>query len=402
MRFTSRRLTPEMTGPARKESGMIATGYFWFYAGVGAFVPYAALYYQDLGFSGLKLGILTALPALGSSLTGPFWGILADTWSAHREILRVVLAVATIVTLALAQVVTYVPFLILLAILAFALVPVPSLWDSYAISAVERGGAPYGTLRIAGSLGFTCVVLIMGLVMDDGMTSAFIYVYAFCHAMACLAAFFLPKKAERQPRRLMDGIDAVRRQPNYLLLLLVAFLMSTGYAMLSMYLGLHVRSLGGGTEIVGTAFATSAISELPIIGFGTWILMRVGGRRMVIVSLLAYAVRFALLGFTHTPEFVIAAQALHGLSFGMFLVASVTLAHRLVGSEHSATAQALLGTMSFGFGSITGSLVGSILIDRVGTSAMYQGVSVVMLLTLATYVWADRSLRSRPMGQLAP
>lgn len=374
------------------ESATIASGYFWFYAGVGAFTPYTALYYQYLGFSGIELGLLTALPALGTALTGPFWGMAADALSAHRAILRTVLAIAAVVSLALAQITSYLPFLLTLGILAFALVPVPSLMDSYAVSVAERGGHGYGVLRIFGSIGFTVMVLIMGAVMAGGMSNRFIYAYAVCHMLALGAVFLLPRLGERRPRKIMDGVGAIWSRKPFLLLLLVAYMMASGVAILNMYLGIHIRSLGSGTDVVGTAFAVSAMSELPVIGFGTLIMSRIGARRMIIIALVAYIVRFSMLAVAPDAGWVIASQLLHGLSFAMFLVASVNLAHRLVGGELAATAQALLGTMSFGFGNITGSLVGGALLDVLGTRTLYSGVVLLMAAALAVYVIGGRLL----------
>jgi MFS family permease len=375
---------------AGRESLTIGSGYFWFYAGIGAFTPYAALYYQDLGFSGLQLGVLTALPALGASLTGPFWGIVADSLAAHRAIMRIVLMIAMVVTLFLTRITSFAPFFVTLGIIALVMVPVASLWDSYAVSAHERGGSPYGTLRIFGSLGFTVMVLVMGAVMSGGLSNRFIYAYAFCHLLTWTATLFLPNLAERRPRKFLDGLNAVRAQKSYLLLLAVAYLIASGVAMINMFLGIHIRDLGSGTEVVGTAFAVSALSELPVIGFGTWIMMRIGARRMVVAGLAAYILRFSLLAAAPTAEWVIFAQIFHGISFGMFLVASVNLAHRLVGAENAATAQALLGTMSFGFGNITGSLIGGALLDVVGTRAIFTGVVGLMVVALAVFMIGGR------------
>src|SRR5690554_3542445 len=180
MRFTRARVPSDVRAEARSESFTIGAGYFWFYAGIGAFVPFNALYYRSLGFSGLELGILTALPAIATALLGPMWGILADTFGVHRQIMRVVLLLAAGIVYALTGITSFVPFMVVLALLAMVIVPVPSLMDSYAVSAVERGGAPYGVLRIFGSLGFTVMVLIMGRIMADDLSTIFLYAYAGC------------------------------------------------------------------------------------------------------------------------------------------------------------------------------------------------------------------------------
>lgn len=385
MRFTRARVSPSMRAEARSESVTIGAGYFWYYAGIGAFVPFNALYYRSLGFSGLELGVLTSLPAIATALLGPMWGIIADSFGIHRQIMRFVLLLAAGIVMVLTNVTSFVPFMIVIALLSMVIVPVPSLWDSYAVSAVERGGAPYGVLRIFGSLGFTLMVLVMGRVMADGLSTVFLYAYAACFVLTFLTSLRLPALGERQPRRLMDGLTSVTQSHPYRLLLLTAFLITAGYTTVNIYLTLHIESLGGDTAIAGIAFATSALSELPVIGFGAYILRQLGARKVIFVALSMYIVRFALLGFTYNTAFVLIAQSFHGLSFGMFLIASVTLAHRLVGRENAATAQALLAMVSVGLGSISGSFMGGWAIDHTTTTVMFRVVTVTMALTLGIF-----------------
>lgn len=394
MRFTRARVPSDVRAEARSESLTIGGGYFWFYAGVGAFVPFNALYYRSLGFSGMELGILTAMPAIATALTGPLWGMLADSRGWHRQIMRTVLLISVFLILALTQITTFLPFLITMMCIAFVLVPVPSMWDSYAVSAVERGGAPYGLLRIFGSLGFTSVVVVMGRILSDELSATFLYVYAACHVIAFLVAWRLPALGERHQRKVFAGMSEVFANHGYRLLLLVAFMISAGYTTVNIYLALHIESLGGNTSISGIAFAISALSELPVIGFGAVILKRFGARNVIFIALCVYIARFCLLGFIPATQAVFGAQLLHGLSFGMFLIASVTLAHRLVGRQHAATAQALLAVMSMGLGTIIGSLVGGIAIDHVSTSVVYRVVALLMVLTLATF-WVGVQRLSR-------
>jgi MFS transporter, PPP family, 3-phenylpropionic acid transporter len=167
-------------------------------------------------------------------------------------------------------------------------------------------------------------------------------------------------------------------------------LLSSGAAIMSVLLGIHVQDLGGTASLVGLAFAVSAASELPVVAFGGWLLRRLGPRRLVALAIVVYALRFVAFSALSVPAWVVPIQALHGLSYGAFLMASVTLAHRLAGREHAATAQALLAATSFGLGSITGSLVGGALLDHVGTVGLFRGAAMLMGVTLAVLIAGER------------
>lgn len=75
---------------------MISIGYVWFFAGIAAFTPFAAIYYRSLQFSSWQVGLLAAMPAIALALTGATWGAIADTLTAHRQVLRIALALSAV------------------------------------------------------------------------------------------------------------------------------------------------------------------------------------------------------------------------------------------------------------------------------------------------------------------
>jgi PPP family 3-phenylpropionic acid transporter len=365
-------------------------GYFWYFAGVGTFSPFAALYYRELGFSGIEVGVLTALPALGMALFGPFWGAIADALAMHRLILRIALALAALTSIALSQVTGFVPVLALVGLLALSTVPIPPLLDSYGMTISEHTGRSYGSLRVWGSIGFMAMTLGLGRLLGDDVSATILVAYALCFGLTLFSVFGLPHLAERHTRPLLSGLGAARHNRPLLLLLAVAYLLSSGSAIMYVFLGIHIEELGGSTSLVGLAFALSALSELPIVAFGGWFLARLGAVRMISLALAVFAVRFTLFSLITVPEWILPVQLLHGLSYGAYLMASVTLAHRVAGREQAATAQALLTAMSFGFGSITGSLLGGAMLDTLGTTGLFRAAATLMAVNLALWLAGNR------------
>lgn len=373
-----------------RSSRHVRAGYFWYYAAIGAFTPFAALYFRSLGMSGFQIGALTALPSLGMALFGPLWGALSDSLAIHRWVLRIALVLATLLAFAAWRVTGFGVLFALMGMLAFSVVPVAPLLDSYGVTVSERLEQSYGRLRVWGSLGFMVSVLVVGRLLGEQVSSLVVAAYGACLGLTLVSVVGIPPLAERQPRSLLGGLKSVGRNRPLLLLLLVSYLLSSGAAIMYIFLGIRLQEIGGSANIVGLAFALSAISELPVVAFGGWLLNRLGAPRLIGLALCVYVVRFAAFSTISEPEWMLPVQLLHGFSFGAFLMASVTLAHRLAGREHAATAQALLTAMSFGFGSITGSIVGGALLDRVGTVGLFQGAAMLMVVTLAVLVIGDR------------
>ena len=374
----------------RRSAWQVGGGYLWYYAAVGAFVPFIALYFRELGFSGVQVGLLTALPSIGVAIGGPVIGAVSDSLGIHRWVLRAALALSVGIAAVATALESFALMFLVMALLAVVLAPVPSLLDSYAVATSERRQRSYGALRVWGSIGYMGAVLVMGRIMGDRVSATLFAGYAVFLGLTLIAVAGLPPLSERRAQPLLAGIRTVGGNRPLTVLLLVAYLLSTGAAAMNIYLGIHLEGIGGSPSLLGLAFAISAASELPIVAFGGWFLHRLGAVRLAGLAILVYAVRFVGFSLITVPEWVLAIQLLHGLSYGAFLMASVTLAHHLAGREQAATAQALLTAMSFGFGSITGSLLGGAFLDIAGTAGLFRGAAVLMLVTLSVLVIGNR------------
>lgn len=374
---------PPVSAEWSRAGQRVRAGYFMYFGAIGALMPFAALYYRDLGFDGLQVGMLTALPSLAAALLGPLWGAVSDALGIHRWVIRGALAIAAITAFATAQASAFLPILLLIGLLSFASVPIAPLLDSYGVTVSERSGRSYGSLRVWGSIGYMAAVLVVGWLMGDDVTSLLLVAHGVLVGFALLAVFRLPKLSERRTAPLLDGLKAIMQNRPAILLLLVAFLLSVGAAVISIYLGIRIQDIGGSASQVGLAFAVASGSELPVIAASAWLLNRLGAPRLVALAIVVYAVRFIAFSVITVPEWLLPFQALHGLSYGAFMMASVTLIHRLAGQQRAATAQALLTAVSMGFGSITGSLVGGALLDYIGTVGLFRIAAVLMAITLA-------------------
>lgn len=368
----------------------VSWAYFWYYAAVGAFIPFAALYYRHLGFDGLQVGLLTALPSLGMAVLAPFVGALADSRNWHRFMLPLALLASGGVALAVAQPVTFVAIFPLIGLLAITTVPIPPLMDSYALTVAEGGRSSYGSMRVWGSLGYMVMTLAMGRFLGNELSPVLLYGYATALIIAFTGTLRLPPLTERRAQPLVAGLGRVLHDRAFLLLLLVAYLVTSASALLGIYLGVHLEDLGASSSLMGVAFSASALSELPFIAGAGWFLRKIGPGRLLAMAMLVYAVRFAAVSVLEDPAWVVATQLLHGMSYGCYLTASVTLAHRIVGRGQAATAQSLLAAVSFGLGSITGALVGGAFLDSLGTPGIFRIGAAVMFATFLLYLAANR------------
>lgn len=364
---------------------MISIGYIWFFAGIAAFTPFAAIYYRSLGFGDVQVGLLAAMPAIALALTGAMWGAIADTMAAHRQMLRISLALSALFAMIASRAEGFWLMFAGITMLSFSTVPLRSLMDHYAVLVGEKVGQPFGRIRLWGAFGYTAFALTLGRLMNEKVTSIFLVMYSVSLALTLLSTFSLPQLPARERRPLFEGVGELIRNRRLMLVLVVAFAQAVAAFMIVASLGYHITSMGGNPAQVGVAFAVAAVSELPIFLVGAWLYRKVGAERLIAIIVVLYAIRMFALAIVDSPGAVIALQAMHGLTFGGFLVVCVPCAHELGQGKHPATIQALLTMAAFGFGTVVGSFVGGALLDH--THEAYSGVAILMIIVLLVYVF---------------
>lgn len=371
----------------------IGAGYLWFFSAIAAFNPFVAMFYRSQGFTGLQVGMLVAMPAIGLAMSGPFWGTIMDQLGIHRKVLRAALVLCSIFALVVARMHDFAQMFVFVTALSFSQVPLRALLDSYAVAVSERVRTTFGSIRSWGAIGYFISVLVLGQLMGDDVSNLFLYAYALFMILTLAFMIRLPDLSPRQPMQYASGLQDLLGNRALLLLLLVAFLLAVGYAVIYVALGIHIVALGGTTDLVGVAFAVGAAAELPAFLFGGKIIRKFGERRVILVAIIFYGIRFALIGAITDPAWILPVQVLHMLSFAAFLVASVPLAHKIVFGEHPATTQSLLTTTSFGFGNIVGSVGGGWLLDAVDSGTLFLVTAGLMVVTLVIFVVGSNAVQ---------
>ncbi|MFO7167472.1 MAG: MFS transporter [Chloroflexota bacterium] len=376
--------------------------YFAFYAGIACWGPYIVLYYQRLGLSGAEIGVLNAVTPLGMAFLSPIWGSLADSRNAHRLILRLALLTTAAVALLLTVATSFWQILPLILLLALVGTTASPLIDSYAVTIGARHGISFGQLRVWGSISYTLVVWLIGVAMGGEVSPLFLICYAITLGLTCLTTLGLPARRQPSVPDRWRGAAEMLRRPDMRVLLLVVFLLAISTSPIFSLFGIYITAIGGNTGLLGATSATAAISELPVLFLGGRLVSRLGTRRMMVVALCMYTLRILLYTLVPSPEWVLGVQVLHGCSYGIYLLASVSMVHELAGPQLAATGQGLLAS-AMAFGQMSGAVISGVLLDQIGIVAIYRLSVGITLLALAVFVLGRRWLGAPgPQAQATP
>ncbi len=330
--------------------------YFFYFATVGALVPYFGLYLHSLGLGPVDIGALMALLMVSRIVAPVIWGWIAD----HREQrLAVVRLSSLLAVVSFAGVFVGTQFWWLAAVmLVFSFFWHGSLPLLEVFTMNYFGSRPgaYGRVRLWGSLGFIVSVAALGPIVDNAGPWWVLPSLVGLMAGILVYSLLLPEAGVTTRAEHAGPFIKTVLRPEVFAFLLACLLMQAGhgayYTFYTIYLELHGYSM----TVIGALWAFAVVCEIGVFLLLQRVFARIPLRQVLLVSFLAAALRWWLIG--HYPEslaILILAQALHAATFGSFHAAAMQMVHRFFVGRHQYRGQAVYGSASFGLGGALGS-----------------------------------------------
>ena len=366
------------------------TLYLFFYMALGSFIPFIYLYYERLGLTGTQIGTLAALPVLISSSTALIWGGIADVKHWHRQILRMALLFSPMAIFFLSRVSTMdllIPIVIAYAFFSSSIVP---LLDSFALEAAAQNHRSYGDLRLWGSVGWAIATVLIGWIIEKLGIRWLFYAYISLMGVTFVISLFQPRRQIVLKSTIWKGLKTVLTQKSFLLFLLSIFLLVATSSGIFTFFSIYLDTIGTAEGLIGLGWAIAALSEVPVMLLSGKIIRKIGPKGLLMIAFITFAVRWLLFSFIHTPLLALAVQLLHGLSFGAFLVGSVSYISERTPEGLNTTALSVFNMVTSGIGAMAGSFVAGVLFDQVGMNNLFRISSLVVLVSLLIFLLSQR------------
>ncbi len=363
--------------------------YFLYYAGAAALIPFLAIHYKSLGFSGGQIGILSAVIPLVSLFSGPLWGWLADASRRHQQalILAMMGAIGFAILLAIPH--SFYILLVMLMLFAFFSAPIMPLVDNATLAALGDQKDHYGRIRLWGAIGWGVAAPVIGYLTESaGLRWAF-GGYVLLMGLGVLVASQLSIRSPHINVLVSQEIRAVLQDPRWRIFLIVAFVGGILLSAIGSFLFIYLQDIGAHKTLLGFTLTVATLSELPVLYFSSVFLKRWGMLNLMIVALFFFAIRASAYSFISLPWMALPIQLLHGLTFSLMWVAGIAYADRIAPQGMSATAQGLFSGVMLGVGSVAGSLLGGFLFDAVGAIWMFRVMAVIAALAIGI-LWSTK------------
>ncbi|MCP1727107.1 PPP family 3-phenylpropionic acid transporter [Natronospira proteinivora] len=353
-------------------SARLASFYLFYFAVLGAMVPYWGPYLRSIGFSAAQIGELMAI-LLGTKLVAPYlWGWIADRSGRRMRIIRLAgfLAAALFAGFLLGD--SYLWMAAVMMSFSFFWNAALPQFEAVTLNHLGKRVDRYGRIRLWGSVGFIASVVTIGPVLDARGEAILPWIVWGLLLLLWFSTLTVPDRGDRRQVSARGSITGILRRPEVVSLFIACFLAKASHGPYYGFFTIHLQDVGYSGGVIGALWALGVVAEIGVFLLMPRLLPWAGPRLLMLIALGLTAIRWLLIaGFVDKIGVLVGAQLLHMASFGLYHAVAVHFIHRFFAGPYQGRGQALYSSLSFGAGGALGSLAGGYLWDGLGAAQVF-------------------------------
>ena len=370
--------------------------YFFSFAAVAFLMPNIVLYYQELGFNGIQIGIIVGIAPLITMVGAPLWTGLADREKRHTLIMSVAILATVIITTIFPLIKAFTPALALIGLFSIFNAPIPAFADSATMAMLADEKELYGRMRLGGTIGFGLAVILASFIIQSSGLNWVFWGYAILMFFALIVSRNFTFSKKEESAALKWDIRWVLTNRQWIPFLILAFIGGVAFATIGSYLLPYMKELGASRLTMGIALTIATLCELPVLYFSNFFLKRFKSYNLFILGITITGLRLILYAVFNSPTGILFFQVLNGMTFPLMWVAGVAYAEENSPPGMKATAQGLYGAMVLGIGAAVGGLLGGWMLESIGGEWMYLIFGSLVLICVGLITLVERAKRTQP------
>lgn len=352
--------------------------YLFYFAALGALMPFWSLYLKAEGFDAVAIGELMAILMATKVVAPNLWGWLADHTGRRMAVVRLGSLLATVTFAGVFLGSGYAWLAAVMALFSFFWNAVLPQFEAVTMNWLGREVHRYTTVRLWGSIGFILTVVGLGAALGALGTALLPWVLLLIFAGIWVASLTVPEQREPAQHSDHSSLRSVLLRPEVAVFLAVCFLMQASHGAYYSFYTLYMEGYGYSRGLIGQLWALGVIAEIVLFLWVPRFLPRFGAQRVLAASLALAALRWLVIGTQ--PEHLsvmLLAQLLHAASFGTYHAAAIHLVHHYFVGRNQGRGQALYSSVSFGAGGAVGSLASGYLWTGLGPPSTFIAAGVM-------------------------
>lgn len=342
-------------------------------------------WFQNRGWSGTEFGIIFSTMGIASLFMPAIAGIIADRWVNAEKLLGIFHLLGAIVLFMLPEVNNPSDFFWVMLLNMIFYMPTISLSITVAYSALNNANLDvvknYPPIRVYGTIGFIVAMWTVSLLKIETSSAQF-YIASGASLVLGLFSFTLPKceiiknvKTKSFVETLGLKAFTLFKDSKMALFFVFSMLLGASLQLTNMYGDTFLHDFAKVPEYKdlltikypAIIMSISQMSETLFILAIPFFLRRFGIKKVMLISMCAWVLRFALFGYGNPAEMlwmIILSNIIYGMAFDFFNISGSLYVETQTDSSIRASAQGVFMMMTNGFGAIFGSWTSGLLIDN--------------------------------------
>lgn len=371
---------------ARTQLFILRSLQFMNYGFMVLLIAYIPLYFESLGFTKFQIGAIYSIGPMLSIFSNIIVGIVSDRTQNLRRILSI-LYLGQILGLAL--LLPQKEFGIMAGIMAFfyfCQTPMNAMLDSISLLGAQQMKRSFPSIRMFGSLGYAVCAVLFGYILKHYGSEQTLIIGLVAVALSLILTLMVGNFQASLRKFEFSGLLSIFKQRETIAFFVMIMLVSIGHRMNEGFLSLAMRELGADDSVIGLASLTSSVSEIPMF----FILAKYGHKfrelPLLAIASCMYVVRLTLLSFASEPWMMVALQAMHCVTFGIFYITALRYLQIIIPDEFRSSGQAIFAVVWSGLAGVAAGTLGGWLIDAIGFASAFRLGAMFALLGAAGFL----------------
>lgn len=366
---------------------LTAMSFLQFFVWGAWLITIANFWFGTKQWEGTQFGLVFGTMGIASLFMPTLTGIMADRWINAEKLYGVLHILYALVLFYLPEVTTPDHFIYVMLLAMCCYMPTIALSNSISYTALKNNEdsdvvKDFPPIRVWGTVGFIAAMWITNLTGSKATAYQF-YIAGIAAIVLGLYAFTLPKckpqHTQNQTSSIVAtlGLDSFKLFGTYKMALFFIFSMFLGGALqltnaygdvfLDEFKNIPEYSDSFVVKYSTIIMSISQISETLFILAIPYFLKRFGIKQVMLISMLAWVLRFGLFAFSDPAEglwMIILSCIVYGMAFDFFNISGSLFVETSTDSTIRASAQGLFMMMTNGVGAILGSFTSGWAIEK--------------------------------------